>query len=103
MRTAKGIVSRLPVSGLLGLALWMAGQTSFGQGAPQPPTTPAMQMPAPTPNDTLNSFEVMPDRRVRFRLWAPNAADVKLHAEGPEATPGITPQEANKNRTGWRW
>lgn len=100
MRTAMGIVSRLPVSGLLCLALWMAGQTSFGQGAPQPPNPPAMQMPAPTPNDTLKSVEVMPDRRVRFRLWAPNATDVKLHAEGPEATPGITPQEANKNQGG---
>jgi hypothetical protein len=71
MRTAKGIVSRLPVSGLLCLALWMTGQTSFGQGAPQPPNPPAMQMPAATPNDTLKSFEVMPDRRVRFRLGRP--------------------------------
>ena len=100
MRTAKGIVSRLLVSGLLCLALWMAGQTSFGQAAPQPPNPTAMQMPAPTPNDTLKSLEIMPDRRVRFRLWAPNATDVKLHAEGPEATPGITPQEANKNQGG---
>src|SRR5271170_1598170 len=100
MRTAKGIVSKLPVSGLLCLALSMAGQTSFGQGAPQPLNPPAIQMPVPTPNDTLKSFEVMPDRRVRFRLWAPNATDVKLHAEGPEATPGITPQEANKNQGG---
>ena len=100
MRTAMGIVSRLPVSGLLCFALWMAGQTSFGQVTPQPPNPPAMPMPAATPNDTLKSFEVTPDRRVRFRLWAPNATDVKLHAEGPEATPGITPQEANKNQGG---
>jgi enterochelin esterase family protein len=42
----------------------------------------------------------MPDRHVRFRLWAPNATEVKLHAEGPEATPGITPQEANKYQGG---
>ena len=61
---------------------------------------PAMQMPAPTPNDTLKSVEVMADRHVRFRLWAPNATEVKLHAEGPEATPGITPQEANKYQAG---
>ena len=59
-----------------------------------------MQMPAPTPNDTLKSVEVMADHHVRFRLWAPNATEVKLHAEGPEATPGITPQEANKYQAG---
>lgn len=35
MRTAKGVVRRLLVSGLLCLALWAAGQTSFGQGVPQ--------------------------------------------------------------------
>jgi enterochelin esterase family protein len=106
MRTAKGIFSGRPVSGLLSLALSMAGQTSFAQMAPQPPTPPAMQIPAATPapaanpNDTLKSFVVMPDGRVQFRLWAPNAIEVKLHAEGPEATPGITPQEANKNQGG---
>ena len=50
-----------------------------------------MQMPAPTPNDTLKSVEVQPDRHVRFRIWAPNMTEVKPHAEGPEATPGITP------------
>jgi enterochelin esterase-like enzyme len=73
---------------------------AFGQAAPQAPNPPAMQMPAPTPNDTLKSVEVMPDRHVQFRLWAPGATDVKLHAEGPEATPGITPQEANKYQGG---
>ncbi len=100
MRTAKGFVSRLSVSGLLCLALWMAKQTSFSEEAPQAAAPAAIQMPVPTPNDTLHSFEVMADRRVRFRLWAPNATEVKLHAEGPEATPGITPQEANRNQGG---
>ena len=71
-----------------------------GQAAQLPTNRPAMQMPAPTPNDTLKSVEVMADRHVRFRLWAPNATEVKLHAEGPEATPGITPQEANKYQAG---
>jgi enterochelin esterase family protein len=64
------------------------------------PARPAFQMPAPTPNDTLKSVEVQPDRHVRFRIWAPNANDVKLQAEGPEATPGITPEEAYKNMGG---
>ena len=59
-----------------------------------------MQMPAPTPNDSLKSVEVGPDRHVRFRIWAPNATEVKLHAEGPEATPGITPDETGKYMAG---
>lgn len=75
--------------------------SAFAQQAPQrssaQPQRPAFQMPAPTPNDTLKSVEVQPDRHVRFRIWAPNASDVKLQAEGPESTPGITPEEAYKN------
>ena len=69
-------------------------------GKPASAAAPPIQMPAPTPNDTLKSVEVQPDHHVRFRIWAPNATDVKLHAEGPEATPGITPQEAYKNMGG---
>ena len=55
-----------------------------------------MRLPARTPNDTLESVEVEADRTVRFRIWAPNANDVKLEAEGPEATPGIKPDELAK-------
>ena len=54
-------------------------------------------MPAPTPNDTLKSVEVQADGRVRFRIWAPNTTEVKLQAEGPKSTPGITPEEAYKS------
>jgi enterochelin esterase-like enzyme len=99
MSTSKGVVT-LPLSGLLCLALSMAGQTSFAQGAPHPANTPAMPVPAATPNDHLKSVAVMPDRRVRFRLWAPNATDVMLQAEGPEATPGITPEALHKYQGG---
>ena len=100
MRMGTRFVSKLLV--LAGLCLAAPGfvQTAPSQTAQQPPNRPATQMPAPTPNDTLKSFEVMADRRVQFRLWAPNATEVKLHAEGPEATPGITPQEANKYQAG---
>jgi len=87
-------------SKLLLLTAVLVSSVAFGQAERQAPNQPAMQMPAPTPNDTLKSVEVMPDRHVRFRLWAPNATEVKLHAEGPEATPGITPQEANKYQGG---
>jgi enterochelin esterase-like enzyme len=89
------IVCKFPAFAGLSLAL-----AAFGQAAQQPPNRPAMQMPAPTPNDTLKSVEVMADRHVRFRLWAPNATEVKLHAEGPEATPGTTTQQATKYQAG---
>lgn len=87
---------------LAGGALCMA--SAFAQQAPQsaaaPPQRPAFQMPAPTPNDTLKSVEVQPDHHIRFRIWAPNATEVKLQAEGPEATPNITPQDAYKSMGG---
>lgn len=74
-----------------------AGQTQPPQQAPQ---RPVFQMPPPTPNDTLKSVEVQPDRHVRFRIWAPNANEVKLQAEGPESTPDITPDEVLKSMRG---
>ncbi|MGC2301004.1 MAG: alpha/beta hydrolase-fold protein [Acidobacteriaceae bacterium] len=89
-----------PVSafGVLCVGLCVHAQQAPQQPAAPPP--PAMKMPAPTPNDTLKSVEVEPDRHVRFRIWVPNAAEVKLHAEGSEATPGITPQETGKYMAG---
>lgn len=46
-----------------------------------------------TPNDTLKSPEVDSQGRVTFRLFAPQAQQVKLQAEGKDATPGITPEQ----------
>ncbi len=100
MRVGKRALSKVPALAPLCLALLISGQKALSQAEPQPPTPPAVQMPAPTPNDTLKSVEVIPDRHVRFRLWAPSATDVILHAEGPEATPGMTPQEAKKYQAG---
>ncbi len=76
---------------MLGMAAgaWCAGQ----QQRQQPP---AFAMPKPTPNDTLRSPEVGADGRVTFRLYAPDAREVKLNAEGREATPGMTPEELRK-------
>ncbi len=85
-------------SALFGSALLMAQQQTQPPGAQ--PQRPVFQMPAPTPNDTLKSVEAQPDHHVRFRIWAPNATDVKLQAEGPESTPGITPAEVYKNMGG---
>ena len=43
----------------------------------------AAQMPQrqPTPNDTLVSPEVLPDRRVAFRIYAPKASEVALRGD----------------------
>lgn len=46
-----------------------------------------------THNDSLRSPEVDAQGRVTFRLYAPQAQQVKLQAEGRDATPGITPDQ----------
>ena len=99
MRFSSRILRAFFASGALCIGLCVHAQQAPQQSAAQPPR-PAMQMPAPTPNDTLKSVEVKPDRRVRFRILAPKATEVKLHAEGPEATPGITPQETDRYMAG---
>src|ERR1700758_3880789 len=99
MRSCVGALRPVSAFGALFVGLCVHAQQAPQQPAAQPPR-PAMQMPAPRPNNTLQSVEVEPDRHVRFRIWAPNAIEVKLHAEGPEATPGITPQETSKYMAG---
>ena len=95
--------ARLKHSHCLGSALIALACTAAltAQPSPQKPDAPAVQRPAPTPNDTLKSVEVLPDRRVTFRLWAPSASQVTLHPEGPESTPGITPDELSKTMRGF--
>lgn len=68
--------------------------------AQQPAPAPSFVMPPPTPNDTLKSPEVNAGGLVTFRLYAPQAHEVKLQAEGPEATPGMTSEEMMKNMGG---
>ena len=41
----------------------------------------AIPRPAPTPNDTLVSPEVLSDHRVTFRLYAPKATEVALRGK----------------------
>ena len=53
------------------------------------PAAPAVaQMPprVPTPNDTLVSTEVAPDRKVTFRIYAPKASEVTLRGDWMEGT-----------------
>jgi enterochelin esterase family protein len=54
----------------------MAGVDGIGQTPRQP-----------TPNDTLISPEILPDKRVTFRIYAPKAASVTLRGDWME-TPG---------------
>ncbi len=76
------------VGGCLSFALPM-----MAAGQAVAPAPPVFTMPPPTPNDTLKSPEINPDRHVIFRLYAPQAQQVKLQAEGPESTPGMTMKE----------
>ena len=56
--------------------------------------------PRPSSNDSLRSPEVGTNGHVTFRLYAPDARQVSLQAEGHEATPDITPQELAKSTSG---
>jgi hypothetical protein len=54
------------------------------------PPMPAMQA---NPNTNLVSPEVHPDGTITFRLWAPDAREVKLSSEGEESVPGETQEQ----------
>ena len=76
---------------LVSLIAALSGLRAFAQTPQTAAEPPRPAMPAPNPNSNITSVEVQPDRHVIFRIWAPDAATVKLQPEGPEATPGITP------------
>lgn len=99
MQFKRGFIKLFLALGILCVLPSVFGQLAPAQPAAQP-SRPVFQMPAPTPNDTLKSVELQPDRHVRFRIWAPNATTIKLQAEGPESTPGITPEEMSKYMSG---
>ena len=79
----------------------MVVPASARQSSEHSPRPPAVAAPSATPNDTLRSPEVEQDNRVTFRLYAPDAHEVKLHAEGLEATPEITPEQLSKTSAGF--
>src|SRR5262249_39144617 len=53
--------------------------------AKPPRATAQMRRPAPTPNDTLVSPEILSDRRVKFRIYAPKASEVTIRGDWMEA------------------
>jgi len=68
---------------------------------PAKPQPPASAPPPPSPNDSLKSPEVESGGIVNFRIYAPAAKEVRLQAEGPESTPGMTREEAVKSAAGY--
>lgn len=84
---------------ILNFCVCALGAFGFVEQQPAAPP-PSFVPPTPMPNDTLKSPEVDASGRVTFRLYAPQAREVKLQAEGAEATPGITAEEAMKSAAG---
>ena len=68
----------------------LCANIAFSQQSPAaaPPRMPSFPV---TPNTNLVSPEVHADGTVTFRVWAPDAKDVKLSTEGEESVAGATP------------
>lgn len=75
----------------------------MGAQAPnQAPVASAGEPPraAPTPNNTLVSPEVSPDRHVTFRIYAPNAQSVAANSEIGQVLPFLAPTKMTKAENG---
>ncbi len=92
---------RLPAMLATLLAAAMVLPASARQSSDHSSRPSVVMPPSATPNDTLHSPEVGQDHRVTFRLYAPDAREMKLHAEGLEATPDITPEQLSKTSGGF--
>ena len=82
---------------LAGLALLIATQARMQAQHATPPPMPAFPV---TPNTNLVSPEVNPNGTVTFRVWAPDAKEIKLSNEGEEAVAGATPEHLASIRNG---
>ena len=87
MRGCNSRVLFLVVPGALAFVAAMGTAEQQTAPAPAPPPIPGLQV---TPNTNLVSPEVHADGTVTFRLWAPDAKEVKLNSEGEESVPGAT-------------
>ena len=64
------------------------------QGLMPPPTTTANPFQRrPSPNDTLKSFQLLADGKVRFSIFAPEAKAVTVSGDFPNGFPGISLQK----------
>lgn len=89
--------TRLKHFAMIALTAAMAPQIAAAQANPNDkPATPPVPVVQPTPNEGLRSPEIGDRGRVTFRIYAPNAHEVKLQAEGMEAKPGITMEELRR-------
>ncbi len=77
---AAGVLSSLAEKGAM-------AQQPAATPVPAPPPIPTFPV---TPNTNLVSPDVHADGMVTFRLWAPDARDVKVSSEGEESVPGAT-------------
>ena len=79
------------------ITLWASA--AYGQPTP-PPAPPRMPSFPVTPNTNLVSPEVHADGKVTFRVWAPDAKEIKLNTEGAESVPGATPESLQATMAG---
>jgi enterochelin esterase-like enzyme len=87
MRGSRPEVLLFLACGALNLLVTAGAASQQVAPAPAPSPMPTMQV---TPNTNLVSPEVHPEGTVTFRVWAPDARDVKLVSEGEESVPGAT-------------
>lgn len=64
---------------------------------PPPPPAPNPFQRAPSPNDTLSSVKVLPDGKIRFSIFAPNAQEVSVSGD---YAPTFGANKLNKNNLG---
>jgi 1,4-alpha-glucan branching enzyme len=74
MHTTKRFIILLTITTALLVSRFGFAQEPPRQAPPRPPTQR-------TPNDTLVSPEVLPDKQVTFRLYAPEAKTVRVSGE----------------------
>ena len=75
MRISKGFIPCLTIMIAVLICGFAFAQEPARQASPPPQARPR------TPNDTLVSPEVLPDKQVTFRLYAPDARTVKVNGE----------------------
>ena len=101
-RSARAVRSRILMRSsnsralfLLAPGIWAFVVATGAAGQQTAPATALPPMPAMHANPNTNpvSPEVHPDGAITFRLWAPDAREVKLSSEGEESVPETTQEQ----------